>query len=68
VTDSPSEVSLETVLVEFRSPQRLWSRNEVLGAPSPVPAVNGIYAWFFKEIPGGANVAGCVRVEGLTLM
>jgi hypothetical protein len=26
---------------------RVWSRAEVLGRPSPVPAVAGTYAWYF---------------------
>lgn len=32
------------------SPDRLWSAQEVLARPSPVPATAGVYGWhFIKE-------------------
>lgn len=33
------------------SPNRLWSAQEVLVRPSPVPAVAGVYGWHFEESP-----------------
>jgi hypothetical protein len=33
------------------NPSRLWTRDEVLAIPSPVPAVSGVYAWHFLEAP-----------------
>lgn len=33
------------------SPERLWSAQEVLTRPSPVPAAAGVYGWHFKERP-----------------
>jgi len=32
-------------------PERLWSRQEVIGNPSLVPRQPGVYAWYFREIP-----------------
>ncbi len=32
-------------------PEKIYSRTEVMSKPSPVPPVNGIYFWWFKEIP-----------------
>ena len=49
-------------------PKRLWSRDEVLHNPSPVPKKPGIYAWFFKEIPPGVPTTGCITCQGLTLL
>jgi hypothetical protein len=47
---------------------RLYSRAEVLGGPSPVPACRGLYAWFFKNIPGDVPSEGCITKDGLTLL
>ncbi len=52
----------------FSNPQHLYSRAEVLSNPSPVPKVHGIYAWFFKEVPNGVPVEGCLTHEGLSLL
>ncbi|NHQ59945.1 hypothetical protein G9409_04975 [Chlorobium sp. BLA1] len=52
----------------FSNPQRLFSRAEVLSNPSPVAKTHGVYALFFKEIPPGVPVDGCLTHEGLTLL
>lgn len=36
--------------------------------PTPVPAVNGIYFWWFKEIPPGVPIEGCITQDGYTLL
>jgi hypothetical protein len=41
-------------------PDRVWSRAEVLGRPSPVPAVAGTYAWYFKQLPAAIDTTRCV--------
>jgi hypothetical protein len=46
----------------------LYSRSCVLSKPCPIPAVRGVYAWFFKEIPSGVPVDGCIVRDGLTLL
>jgi len=50
------------------SPDRLWSRAEVLGRDSPVPREAGLYAWYFKVVPPGVPVDSCTTVEGKTLL
>jgi hypothetical protein len=46
----------------------LYSRAEVLVKPSPVPSKQGIYAWYFREIPGQVPDKGCLTRDGLTLL
>ena len=50
------------------SPSKLYTRGEVLSKPCPVPSVSGVYAWFFREIPGIVPTDGCVTKDGLTLL
>jgi GIY-YIG catalytic domain-containing protein len=50
------------------SPRRLWSRAECLSRPSPVPAVPGLYGWYFRELPPAVDGTGCVRSGGRTLL
>ena len=56
-----------STFASFVEPSRVWSRSEVLGPPSPVPKASGIYAWYFREIPGCLPTDGCVGVNGHTL-
>jgi hypothetical protein len=49
-------------------PDRVWSRKEVLGRPSPVPAVAGTYAWYFKHLPAAIDTTSCISWAGLTLL
>jgi hypothetical protein len=49
-------------------PQRVWSRAEVLAPLSPVPAVPGVYAWYFRQLPEIIDATGCVRLGELTLL
>lgn len=53
---------------QISRPGVLFSRLAVLSKPSPVPKASGIYAWFFKEIPGITPVDKCVVHNGLTLL
>nr|DAL48983.1 MAG TPA_asm: GIY-YIG nuclease superfamily protein [Caudoviricetes sp.] len=39
-----------------------------MSKPTPVPAVNGVYFWWFKEIPPGVPAEGCITYEGYTLL
>jgi hypothetical protein len=50
------------------NPARLWTRAEVLDSPGPVPCSPGIYAWYFRKVPPGVPVDGCLTCEGLTLL
>lgn len=49
-------------------PDRFFSRTDVMSRPTPVPAVNGIYFWWFKEIPPGVPTEGCIIQDGYTLL
>jgi len=49
-------------------PTKLWSRDEVMCSPSPVPAVSGIYFWWFADIPSGVPLDDCVTMNGYTLL
>jgi hypothetical protein len=40
----------------------------VLQHPCPVPAVSGLYAWFFREVPPGVADHGCVTRDDATLL
>ena len=53
---------------ELLRPPRLYSASEVLARPSPVPALPGIYAWYFSEIPEGIDVTGCHSRDGKILL
>lgn len=52
----------------FSKPSRLWSGEEVLFRPTPVPKSAGAYVWYFKQIPPRVPTAGCRQHEGLTLL
>jgi hypothetical protein len=49
-------------------PARLWTREEVLARPSPVPAAAGIYTWYFTSLPLAVDTGGCVEVDGWRLL
>jgi hypothetical protein len=57
VTDSPSvgksgvELTPAFECKRLLTPDRVWSRSEVLSAPSPVPKPPGVYAWYFCNFP-----------------
>ncbi|MEU3472656.1 GIY-YIG nuclease family protein [Rhodococcus sp. NPDC006774] len=45
------------------------SRDEVLAKGCPVPAVPGVYGWWFDELPSNEiDTAGCYQRDGLTLL
>jgi hypothetical protein len=52
----------------FSNPAHLYSRAEVLSNPCPVSKAHGVYALFFKEVPPGVPVEGCLTHEGVTLL
>ncbi|MYT60584.1 GIY-YIG nuclease family protein [[Kitasatospora] papulosa] len=46
-------------------PDRLWSAEEVLRRPSPVPAMAGVYGWHFEQVPHPGLVAGRLLYVGI---
>src|SRR5262245_36680927 len=57
-----------TFLFPIIPPARLYSRAEVLCRPSPVPAENGLYAWYLRDIPPYVPTDGCLKFNGYTLL
>lgn len=49
-------------------PSRLYSRAEILASPSPVPAEPGLYAWYFRRLPGPVTAEHCITRDGLHLL
>jgi hypothetical protein len=49
-------------------PSNLHSRDEVLRRPSPVPAANGLYVWYFTDLPATIPTDGCLTLDGKTLL
>ena len=49
-------------------PDKTFSRTEVMSQPTPVPAINGVYFWWFKEIPPGVPTEDCLTQDGYTLL
>ena len=67
-SDQGSAGMQQEVMAAITSPERLWSREEVLSHPCPVPATPGVYGWYFKEPPFSLDTAGCVGANGLKLL
>jgi hypothetical protein len=61
-------VTDNAVLTRLLTPERLYTRDEVLDRSSPVPRVPGIYAWYFDELPPGVDVSGCHVIPQGTLL
>src|SRR5262249_13131860 len=49
-------------------PERLYSRVDVLQRPSPVPNANGLYAWYFRNVPSVIPTDNCLKFDGKTLL
>ncbi|MFH8485265.1 GIY-YIG nuclease family protein [Streptomyces longisporoflavus] len=47
------------------TPVRLWSAQEVLVRPSPVPGVAGVYGWHFEQAPHEELPAGRLLYVGI---
>ena len=60
--------NLPADVLEFLSPERLWHRQEVLSHPSPIPAVPGVYGWWFSRFPAAFDVSNCRQLDGFTLL
>jgi hypothetical protein len=52
----------------FLNPRRVYSRQEVLARPSPVPAAGGVYGWWFRRLPSLVDARDCRRHGDLTLL
>jgi hypothetical protein len=46
----------------------LYTREEVLIQPCPIPRSSGVYGWWFRELPRAVDVSPCEQREGATLL
>jgi hypothetical protein len=46
----------------------LYASDAVLARPSPVPAIPGVYAWFFRKVPPGVPVDRCLIRDSMPLL
>lgn len=46
----------------FLTLSRVFSRDEVLSRPSPVPAASGVYGWWFRDLPALIDMTGATSV------
>ena len=60
--------TLSAEMGEFLNPRRVYSRQEVLARPSPVPAAGGVYGWWFRRLPPLVDARDCHRHGELTLL
>ena len=51
----------EAIAEAITAPSHLFTRAEVLATPSPIPAISGLYGWYFRDILGAVDVAGCTK-------
>jgi hypothetical protein len=49
-------------------PKRLWSRQELLSRPNPLPKLPGVYAWYFRNVPPIIPTTGCNRIDEYYLL
>jgi len=66
--DTATKPVLSEHLQSLINCSELYSRREILSTTSLPPSTPGVYAWFFKDIPGNAVVDGCVTKGPLTLL
>jgi hypothetical protein len=55
-------------MARFLNPARVFSRDEVLSRPSPVPAASGVYGWWFRDLPALIDTSGCCKRDSLALL
>jgi len=57
-----------SVVEQLTNPVKLWTRGEVCIRQSPIPRHAGVYAWYFRELPGAVDASECVRQGDMTLL
>jgi hypothetical protein len=55
-------------IIGFLYPGQVYSRQQVLTRPSPVPAASGVYGWWFRRLPALVDARGCCQHGDLTLL
>ena len=64
------ELKPETMIIfkKLTNPPVLYSRQEIIPNPCPIPETGGLYAWYFKKIPPKVPTEGCTVKDGKTLL
>ena len=68
MVNPPGEIGHAEEIAAFVNPVHVYSRQEVLARPSPVPAAHGVYGWWFRKLPPLVEAEGCGQQQGLTLL
>lgn len=59
---------MERIVHSLANPKKLYSRVDIQQEDCPVPNCPGIYAWYFKEIPPGVPLKGCIEFQDKHLL
>ncbi len=59
---------MNKVINSLLKPAKLWSRDDVLLNPSPVPPNSGIYAWYFETMPPKVPITRSHFWQGMALL
>jgi hypothetical protein len=54
--------------MDLLNPKQLWSRDEVLAKPCPVPQDPGVYGWYFWRLPPSVDATACHEAQGHKLL
>jgi len=68
VTKRPKSVTYNEVLEFFKKPETLMKKAEIEADESQEGASNGVYGWYFDEIPAMVPTDGCITRKGFTLL
>lgn len=63
--DDAETADASDVIELLRRPKQLWTRDQVLERPSPVPASPGIYGWHFTKPPAETLAADQLLYVGI---
>jgi hypothetical protein len=55
-------------IARFIDPTQVYSLEDVLALPSAVPAQDGVYGWWFRQLPPLVVADGCCQHQGLRLL
>ena len=62
------ESTIEELAASFLNTTHLYSREEALAFPSPIPVTEGVYGWWFNVPPAVMDTSGCYERDGYRLL
>lgn len=60
--------TIEEQAANFLNPTLLYSRQEALASPSPIPVTGGVYGWWFLMPPAVMDASECYERDGYRLL